>query len=198
MGNWNKVKVMPEEDREGETRPRKHIFKLLVKIGWDPAPNPPLKDCLNNTWTMWPLQWPGPFLLCYRLNFLSWKKEPHWPLWRGKSLLKECTEKLRIVSPFFLGFFLPASMHVSSPREPWSSKHTLLECGSQGSKAKLLYKKWTKNAREPLQQHLVGRHLGLYLSTPNQPASDLVDVSGEKALYTVFTQSFKILLMTLL
>ena len=86
----------------------------------------------------------------------------------------------------------------SSPREPWSGKHTLLECGSQGSKAKLLYKKWTTNAREPLLQHLVGRHLGLYLSTPNQPASDLVYVSGEKALYTVFTQSFKILLMTLL
>ena len=40
--------------------------------------------------------------------------------------------------------------------------------------------------------------MGLYLSTPNQPASDLVYVSGEKALYTVFTQSFKILLMTLL
>lgn len=138
---------------------------------------------------MWPLQWPGLFLLCYRLNFLSWKKEPHWPLWRGKSLLKECTEKLRIVSSFSLGFFLPASMHVSSPREPWSSKHTLLECGSQGSKAKLLYKKWTKNAREPLQQHLVGRHLGLYLSTPNQPASQRPCGRkwGESTLHGLYT-----------
>ena len=72
---------------------------------------------------------------------------------------------------------------VSSPQEPWSSKHTLL------AKAKLLYKKWTTSARERLQQHLAGRLWGSSLSTSNQPASQRPCVCkwGKSTLHSLYT-----------